>query len=621
MENNALLLMTANRGKKIWVFAFEYAGIAKVGGLGEVSANQCRSLVGDPALDISVFLPSHGRHLKLQEKLHLSPLQEPDGAKLILRGHLDPNYFGIYPPGTIGNGNEIGIDIDPSYFEVEIWHGHLDGVPINLLVGANPYAAEILHDSEVYGSRTLNAKMGLFAQAMREYIRYCIYSNPRDLPELLHVHDHHPVAAMVNCRQELNLLKRDVETVITMHLLTWPRKELEFFWKCGINNEKMTVWLGKYRTSRRFREIFLLAQSEPNVSPSLEKIGCLLADRVIAVSESFLHSDIIPNCGGDAIRWKSDFAWNGCDWEYESMLQDVKDRFGEEFHLNASSDFHSSNLRSLFLTKKLGDLEESEPKIHSSMIQDFVRDQFNSFPYHSDCTVDPFSQDGPLVLITGRVSPQKGIETLLECLPSVIYHIPNVKFVFLMVPTVFSLPDLENYMKIARKYPENVRFLFGIAGSIYFLAHLSADVYCCPSRWEPFGIVALEAMAAKIPVVATIAGGLKESIIPVNQDLENGTGLLVPIDDVVALSRALVSLLSVMIIAERHHKSQIISESEFTAYLSKIVYPALRVRVQSNPEFGEMLRSNAFRRVRDHFRWSAVSQKLKKIYLSFQPEA
>ncbi|MHA1674369.1 MAG: glycosyltransferase, partial [Promethearchaeota archaeon] len=527
MENNAKILMTANHGKKIWVFAFEYAGIAKVGGLGEVSANQCRSLVSDPALDLTVFLPSHGRHISLREKLQLSPLHEPTGEKLVLRGHLDPNYFGIPPPKSIDTDLDY-FDNDPSYFEVEMWHGQLDGVPINLLVGANPLAASILHDSEVYGSKTLNAKLGLFAQAMREYMRYCIYSNPDDIPELLHVHDHHPVAAMLNCRQELNLVQRDLETVITMHLLTWPRRELEFFWKCGVNNENMTIWLGKYRTKRRFLDIFHLSQTEADLSPTLEKIGCLLADRVIAVSESFLHSDIIPNCGGDSIRWKSDFTWNGCDWEYEDLFRDVKNRFKDEIQLSQSSDIHSSTFRSFFLTKKLGDLAESEPKIHSPLIHEFVRDQFNVLPYRSDCTVEAFSQDGPLVLITGRVSPQKGIETLLETLPNVIHHIPNVKFVFLMVPTAFTLPDLENYMEVARKYPENVRFLFGIAGSIYFLAHLSADVYCCPSRWEPFGIVALEAMAAKIPVVATVAGGLKESIIPLNQDLENGTGLLVP---------------------------------------------------------------------------------------------
>ncbi len=60
--------------RNIWVMAFEYAGIAKFGGLGEVSANQCRSLVHEPELALQVFMPSHGKHKELQEKLQLRPL-------------------------------------------------------------------------------------------------------------------------------------------------------------------------------------------------------------------------------------------------------------------------------------------------------------------------------------------------------------------------------------------------------------------------------------------------------------------------------------------------------------------------------------------------------------------
>jgi len=80
--------------KKIWVFCFEYAGVAKFGGLGEVSANQSRSLIYDSAIDLQIFMPSHGRHRELRSKLNLKPMLKPDGTKLILKGHFDPSYFG-----------------------------------------------------------------------------------------------------------------------------------------------------------------------------------------------------------------------------------------------------------------------------------------------------------------------------------------------------------------------------------------------------------------------------------------------------------------------------------------------------------------------------------------------
>lgn len=593
--------------KKIWIFAFEYAGVAKVGGLGEVSSNQCRSLVSEPNLNLQVFIPSHNTHIKLSKTHGFSPIMEASGKKLVLRGHIDPLYFGI-------KADMYDVESDPTLFEIEVWRGKIDNVSINLLVGANSLASVILHDSEVYSSKTLDAKLGLFALAMKEYMRYCIFDTPEIIPDIIHIHDHHPVCALLNCRQQLLESHRDVKTIITMHLLTWPRKNLTFFWKSGVNNEPMSIQVGQHRSKFSVRDLFALINTEYNIPPTLEKFGCVFADQVIAVSQSFLLSDIIPNCGGKFIQEKCDFTWNGCDWDYNSIFSNIWDRFQGDFPNLTPDTIHSWDFRRIFLTNEIGVLAESEPKIHSPLIREFVSNQFYDAPYHNDCTVDAFEEDGPMVLITGRVTPQKGVETILDAIPSVTAHFPKVKFIFLMVPTAFTLPDLQKYMEIAYKYPKNIRFIFGIAGSIYFLAHLSADIYCCPSRWEPFGIVALEAMASGIPIVATDAGGLKESIISLEKDIEKGTGLLVPIDNSQALSRALISLLSVMTITEQKLKGNLLDQGVFLSYLSKIIYPELRDKIKLDSEFGEKIRRNAMRRVQDNFRWNIVSEKLKKIY-------
>ncbi len=52
--------------KIVWIFSFEYAGIAKVGGLGEVPANQAKHLAEE--FDITVFMPSHGQLEDLKKK-------------------------------------------------------------------------------------------------------------------------------------------------------------------------------------------------------------------------------------------------------------------------------------------------------------------------------------------------------------------------------------------------------------------------------------------------------------------------------------------------------------------------------------------------------------------------
>src|SRR5439155_15688839 len=48
---------------RVWMFSHECAGLAQVGGLGEAVAGLSKTLAMDSKLNVSVFLPSHGRHL------------------------------------------------------------------------------------------------------------------------------------------------------------------------------------------------------------------------------------------------------------------------------------------------------------------------------------------------------------------------------------------------------------------------------------------------------------------------------------------------------------------------------------------------------------------------------
>ena len=70
------------------------------------------------------------------------------------------------------------------------------------------------------------------------------------------------------------------------------------------------------------------------------------------------------------------------------------------------------------------------------------------------------------------------------------------------------------------------------------LFYTAADVCVIPSHYEPFGLVAIEAMACGTPVVASDVGGLKFTVLP------EETGLLVPAQDVNAFSGAIDRLLS-----------------------------------------------------------------------------
>ncbi len=58
----------------------------------------------------------------------------------------------------------------------------------------------------------------------------------------------------------------------------------------------------------------------------------------------------------------------------------------------------------------------------------------------------------------------------------------------------------------------------------------NAAVFCCPSVYEPFGIINLEAMACETAVVASAIGGIPEVVVPPDQAPLDPTGLLVDLE-------------------------------------------------------------------------------------------
>lgn len=117
--------------------------------------------------------------------------------------------------------------------------------------------------------------------------------------------------------------------------------------------------------------------------------------------------------------------------------------------------------------------------------------------------------DDPIVLFAGRMVYQKGPDLLMEAIPHLLFHRPEMKFVF----------GGDGGMRW--QVEDNARHL-GVHHACRFLGHLggwqlddlfkTADCVCVPSRNEPFGIVILEAWSAGKPVVVTKNGGPNEFV-------------------------------------------------------------------------------------------------------------
>lgn len=135
--------------------------------------------------------------------------------------------------------------------------------------------------------------------------------------------------------------------------------------------------------------------------------------------------------------------------------------------------------------------------------------------------IDP---DRPYVLFVGRITRQKGIVHLVNA----IQHItPDCQVVLCAgAPDTKEIAaEMQAAVADARKLRDGIIWIEEmVTKETAIELYSGAAVFCCPSIYEPFGIINLEAMACETPVVASAVGGIKEVVV------HGETGLLVPVE-------------------------------------------------------------------------------------------
>jgi glycosyltransferase involved in cell wall biosynthesis len=118
-----------------------------------------------------------------------------------------------------------------------------------------------------------------------------------------------------------------------------------------------------------------------------------------------------------------------------------------------------------------------------------------------------------IVLFAGRVNPQKGLEALIDAAALVVERHPQVRYL------IAGTPDSRDYLRTIQariqSYPgleSRITFLGKVARQQLSLLYQVADLAVFPSIYEPFGLVAVEAMISKVPPIVTRAGGLAEIV-------------------------------------------------------------------------------------------------------------
>jgi glycosyltransferase involved in cell wall biosynthesis len=170
-------------------------------------------------------------------------------------------------------------------------------------------------------------------------------------------------------------------------------------------------------------------------------------------------------------------------------------------------------------------------------------------------------RSGKRFIFLGRVSPEKGIHILVDAFKTVVAREPEAELVIIggahIPPLSFIVEqssdpmvrDLRrfytsDYLEYLRSQADGTIgdriSLVGYVPHNQLISYLrSADVLVQPSVWgEPFGMPMIEAMAAGLPVIASRAGGLRESVV------DGKTGLLVDPNNPVALADAMLRVIA-----------------------------------------------------------------------------
>jgi starch synthase len=209
--------------------------------------------------------------------------------------------------------------------------------------------------------------------------------------------------------------------------------------------------------------------------------------------------------------------------------------------------------------------------------------------YRKVDTTDGLIRDGidpkkPYLLFVGRITRQKGIVHLVRAI-----QFMNDDFPIVLCAGAPDTPEIAEEMKealaAARKKRGNIFLIEEMLDRkavVELYSH--AAVFCCPSIYEPFGIINLEAMACETAVVASAVGGIKEVVV------DGETGFLVPIDFVEETFR-------------------LVNPEKFSRDLATRINQLMK-----NPQLREKFAKAGRKRAEEYFSWTRVAQKTKALY-------
>lgn len=206
-------------------------------------------------------------------------------------------------------------------------------------------------------------------------------------------------------------------------------------------------------------------------------------------------------------------------------------------------------------------------------------------------TLDEYEVDKtkPYVLFVGRITRQKGIIHLVNAIK---YIDENTQIVLCAgAPDTKEIGlEMEQAVNEIKKTRKNVIWIDKMVSKkeiIQLYSH--AAVFCCPSIYEPFGIINIEAMACDTAVVASAVGGIKEVVV------DGKTGILVPVEQ------------------QNVAPFEPVNPDKFSRDLADGINKLI-----NNPTLRNSMAKNGRKRVEDYFDWISIAKQTEELYKSLK---
>ena len=196
----------------------------------------------------------------------------------------------------------------------------------------------------------------------------------------------------------------------------------------------------------------------------------------------------------------------------------------------------------------------------------------------------------PYVLFVGRITRQKGFQHLIRAI-----QFMDRDFQIVLCAAAPDTLGMAEEMKAAVEHAKAQRHgiiwideMVDQKTACELYSH--AAVFVCPSIYEPFGIINLEAMACETAVVASAVGGIKEVVV------DGETGFLVPLEQM------------------NGSPFEATNPEKFARDLAARINQLMKDR-QLRERFGKAGR----KRAEENFSWAAIAEKTKKLYETLKP--